>query len=139
MKLIDLMVRVYLDKGLWDQGFELKLRQHYLREEEGQERREIERREGGAASSSTDYQVPRSMIRDKKRVRTWRTVFHRIAALEDHQPQFWDKVQAAVKNITVKGKGWNREQAPGAQPRGGYKGQNQGGTRGRIRTLSKHR
>ena len=31
-KLIDPTVRVYVDKGLWEVGFELKFRQHYERE-----------------------------------------------------------------------------------------------------------
>ena len=55
--IIDPAVRAYIDKGLWDAACERKLRQHYLREEEEQERRETERRVGkeGAAGSSTDY------------------------------------------------------------------------------------
>ena len=55
-KIIDPTVRVYIDKGLWDSEFEIKFRQHYFREEEGQEKKEIERIFGkeGAASAGTD-------------------------------------------------------------------------------------
>ena len=102
---------------------EIKFRQHYFREEKEQEKRETERRVGkeGAAGSSTDYTVPHSMVRDKERVGTWKMVFHKSEAIEHHYPKFWEDVQTAASEITMKGKGWQREEGY----KGGYKGQNQ--------------
>ena len=138
-RIIDPTVRVYIDKCLWGSEFEIKFRQHYLREEEEQEERESERRVGkeGAAGSSTDYTVPHSMVRDKVRVRTWRMVFHKSEAIEHHYPKFWEDVQIAASEITMKGKGWQREGGfKGGckgqnQYKGGYKGQDKGGYQGK--------
>ena len=106
-KVIDPTVRAYIDKGLWDSEFEIKFRQHYLLEEEEQEKRETERRVGkeGAAGSSTGYTVPHSMMRDKGRVRTWKIVFHNSGVIEHHYPKSWGDVQIAASEITMKGKG----------------------------------
>ena len=128
--IIDPTVRVYIDKGLWGPAFELKFRQHYLREEEEQERRDVERRlgKGGAASSSTDYNVPHSMTRDNERARTLEMILHKSETIEQHHPKFWEDVQSAATEITMKGKGreekgkgWQREEGY----KGGYKGQRQ--------------
>ena len=138
-KIIDPTVRVYIGKGLWESEFELKFRQHYLREEEEQLRREIERRAGreGAAGPSIDYNVPRSMMRDKERASTWKMIFRKHETIEHHRPKFWEDVQSAASEITTKGKGWQREEEYKGghkgqnQYKGGYKGQDKGGYKGK--------
>ena len=138
-KIIDPTVRAYIDKGLWDSEFEIKFGQHYLREEEEQEKRESERRVGkeGAAGSSADYTVPHSIMRDKERARTWKIVFHRSEVTEHRYPKFWEDVQTAASEITMKGKGWQREEGYKGgykgqnQYKGGYKGQDKGGYKGK--------
>ena len=69
-RLVNPTARVYLEKGLWEAGFEIRFRRHYEKEEEEQETREKQRRLGKEApGSSTDYTVPHNMMRDRERVR----------------------------------------------------------------------
>ena len=75
-KLVDPIVRVCIEKGLWNADVEILFRKHYEKEEQEQEKRETERRIGKEApGSSADYTVPHNMMRDKERVRTWKMVF----------------------------------------------------------------
>ena len=77
------------------------------------------------------------MMRNKERVRTWKLVFHKSEAIEHHYPKFWEDVQTAASDITMKGKGWQRgegykgEHKGQNQYKGGYKGQDKGGYKGK--------
>ena len=123
LTLVDPVVRVYIEKGLWNADFEVLFRKHYEKEEEEQEKRETERRIGKEApGSSTDYTVPHNMMRDKERVRIWKMIFHKTDAIEQHYPKFWEDVQAVADHTNRKGKGWQREEGH----KGGYKGQDKG-------------
>ena len=122
-KFVDPIVRVCIEKGFWNADFGILFRKHYETEEEGQDKTETERRKGREApGSSTDYTVPHNMMRDKERVRTWKMIFHRTDAIEQHYPKFWEDVQAVADQISRKGKGWQREEGH----KGGYKGQDKG-------------
>ena len=64
---INPIARVYIDKGLWNSGFEILSRKHYEKEEEEQAKRETERRLGKEApGSSTDFTVPHNMMRQRE-------------------------------------------------------------------------
>ena len=122
-RLINPVARVYKEKGFWDSDFEIRFRRHYEKEEEENKKREKERRLGKEApGSSTDYAVPHNMMRDRERIRAWKIVFHKTDDIEQHHPKFWLDVQSVSDQISIKGKGWQREEGN----KGGNKGQNKG-------------